>query len=107
MTEQTLNAFAVLLRQLRTEAGLSPKDLADAAGLHERAISNLERGLVTKPRKDTLRSLAAALGLDGRGQTEFERAAGRPQASDNDPRAWLGQVGAALDDLGVAAAESV
>ena len=71
--------FAGLLRGLRTEAGLTQEELAEAAGLTSRAISYLERGEVASPRKDTVRLLADALGLAGPDRARFEAAArGRP-----------------------------
>jgi tetratricopeptide (TPR) repeat protein/transcriptional regulator with XRE-family HTH domain len=71
--------FAGLLRGLRTEAGLTQEELAEAAGLTSRAISYLERGEVASPRKDTVRLLADALGLAGPDRVRFEAAArGRP-----------------------------
>jgi transcriptional regulator with XRE-family HTH domain len=67
--------FADALRRLRAAAGLTQEELAGAAGLSSRAISDLERGMVTAPHKDTVRLLAEALHLDGPGRTEFEAAA--------------------------------
>ena len=108
MAERQLNAFAVLLRKLRTDAGFPQEELAERASLHPRAVSDLERGLVGKPRKDTVQLLANALGLEGRALAEFEAAAGRrPHPPANDPKSWLDRVVGALDELGVAAARSV
>jgi len=67
--------FAGVLRKLRTEAGLTQEELADAAQLTSRAISYLERGVVSTPRKDTVRLLADALQLTGPARAEFEMAA--------------------------------
>jgi len=67
--------FAGVLRGLRTEAGLTQEELAEAAGLSSRAISYLERGEVATPHKDTVRLLANALGLAGQARTRFEAAA--------------------------------
>ena len=39
--------FAGVLRGLRTEAGMTLEELAEAAGLSSRAISYLERGEVS------------------------------------------------------------
>jgi transcriptional regulator with XRE-family HTH domain len=108
MAERQVNALAVLLRRLRTEAGFSQEELADRAGLHPRAISDLERGLVSRPRKDTVQLLADALSLEGRALAEFEIAAGRrPHVPSVDPKSWLDRVVGALDELGVAASRSV
>jgi tetratricopeptide (TPR) repeat protein/transcriptional regulator with XRE-family HTH domain len=72
-------AFARLLRGLRTEAGLTQEELAEAAGLTSRAISYLERGEVATPRRATVRLLADALQLADPARAEFVQAArGRP-----------------------------
>src|SRR5262249_17782654 len=55
--------FADLLRRYRQAAGLTQEELAARAGLSARAISDLERGVRTAPRKDTVTLLANALGL--------------------------------------------
>ena len=74
-------AFASLLRKLRRKARLTQEELAGAAGVSVRAVSNLERGAVTTPQKDTVRLLADALGLVGPVRAEFEAAArDRPAA---------------------------
>ena len=45
MAEQPALRFAGLLRQLRDEAGLTQEELAEAAGLSPRSVSDLERGI--------------------------------------------------------------
>jgi tetratricopeptide (TPR) repeat protein/transcriptional regulator with XRE-family HTH domain len=55
--------FAGLLRQLRAEAGLTQEELAQAAGLGLRTISDLERGAHRTAHQDTARLLADVLGL--------------------------------------------
>jgi tetratricopeptide (TPR) repeat protein/transcriptional regulator with XRE-family HTH domain len=67
--------FAGVLRGLRAGAGLTQEELADAAGMSPRTISDLERGTATTPHKDTVRLLADALQLSGRDRVEFETAA--------------------------------
>jgi len=67
--------FAGVLRGLRAAAGLTQEELAEAAGLTPRAISDLERGVVARPHKDTVRLLADALRLVGPARAEFEAAA--------------------------------
>src|SRR5580704_11009295 len=64
-----------MLRQLRAGAALTQEELAEAAGLNPRTISDLERGLVTTPHKDTVRLLAGALQLGGSARVDFEAAA--------------------------------
>jgi transcriptional regulator with XRE-family HTH domain len=58
-------SFAGLLRQLRAEARLTQEELAEAAGLSPRSISDLERGINRTARKDTAGLLADALGMAG------------------------------------------
>jgi transcriptional regulator with XRE-family HTH domain len=63
MAEQLVLGFGGLLRQLRAEAGLTQEELADAASLSPRSVSDLERGINRTARKDTAELLAGALGL--------------------------------------------
>jgi WD40 repeat protein/transcriptional regulator with XRE-family HTH domain len=63
MAEQLVLRFGGLLRQLRAEAGLTQEELADAASLSPRSVSDLERGINRTARKDTAELLAGALGL--------------------------------------------
>jgi transcriptional regulator with XRE-family HTH domain len=75
-------SFSDLLRRWRTDAQLSQEELASAARLSRRAVSDLERGVATTPHRDTVRLLADALHLIGQPRAEFEAAArGRPLAS--------------------------
>jgi predicted ATPase/DNA-binding XRE family transcriptional regulator len=82
VAEQAAPGFGGLLRQLRTEAGLTQEGLAEAASLSPRSISDLERGINLTARKDTARLLAAALNLAGPQRALFEAAArGRAPAA--------------------------
>ena len=63
MAEQPGLGFAGLLRQLRAKARLTQEELAEAAGLSPRSVSDLERGIHRTARKDTALLLADALGL--------------------------------------------
>jgi WD40 repeat protein/transcriptional regulator with XRE-family HTH domain len=65
VAEQPGLSFAVLLRQLRTKALLTQEELAEAASVSPRSISDLERGINRTARKDTAFLLADALGLGG------------------------------------------
>jgi tetratricopeptide (TPR) repeat protein/transcriptional regulator with XRE-family HTH domain len=73
-------AFAGVLRTLRMDARLTQEELAEAASLSLRAVSDLERGVVTTPHKDTVRLLADALHLIGPVRAGFEAAARRRPA---------------------------
>ena len=63
MAEQPGLSFAGLLRQLRAEAKLTQEELAEAASISPRSVSDLERGISRTARKDTAVLLAGALGL--------------------------------------------
>ena len=63
MAKQPALGFAGLLRQLRAEAGLTQEELAEAASLSPRSVSDLERGINRTARKDTAVLLGGALGL--------------------------------------------
>ncbi len=75
MAEQAGPEFAALLRQLRAEAKLTQEELAEAAGLSPRSVSDLERGINRTARKDTAGLLAGALGLAEPARTLFVAAA--------------------------------
>jgi len=75
VTDQPAPEFAGLLRKLRTEARLTQEDLAEAAGLSPRSISDLERGVNRTAHKETARLLADALHLIGPARAEFEAVA--------------------------------
>jgi transcriptional regulator with XRE-family HTH domain len=81
VAEPTALTFGELLKHSRADAGLTQEELAEAAGVSARSISDLERGLYQRPRKDTVRLLADALALTGEARTGFEAAARglRPQ----------------------------
>lgn len=76
-----MTSFGQLLRQTRLSAGLTQEELAQAAGLSTRSVSDLERGINLTARKDTARLLADALHLAGPSRAAFETAArGRGRA---------------------------
>src|SRR5216110_2320435 len=68
-------SFAGLLRQLRAGAKLTQEELAAAAGVSPRSVSNLERGINRTAHKDTAVLLAGALGLTGPAADLFVAAA--------------------------------
>ena len=75
VAEQPGLGFSELLRQLRAEARLTQEELAEAAGLSPRSVSDLERGIHQTARKDTAALLAGALGLAEPVRTVFVAAA--------------------------------
>jgi tetratricopeptide (TPR) repeat protein/transcriptional regulator with XRE-family HTH domain len=75
--------FADLLRQLRTEARLTQEELAEAASLSPRSVSDLERGINRTARKESAQLLADALQLSGDVRVVFVAAArGRAPAAE-------------------------
>jgi transcriptional regulator with XRE-family HTH domain len=75
VTEQPVLSFAGLLRQLRSEVRLTQEELATAAGVSARSVSNLERSINRTAHKDTAVLLARALGLTGPAEELFVAAA--------------------------------
>jgi len=75
--------FAGLLRLLRARARLTQEELAEAANLSPRSVSDLERGIHPTARKETARLLAGALGLGDPALGLFVAAArGRASATE-------------------------
>jgi len=93
MSEQPAIQYAELLRQLRAERGLTQEELAAAAGISPRTVSDLERAINQTPRRATAELLADALDLSGSEREQFmaaarrRPAAGAPLAADADPAA--------------------
>src|SRR6266851_5242170 len=75
VTGQPALSFAGLLRQLRAGVKLTQEELAAAAGVSPRSVSNLERGINRTAHKDTAVLLAGALGLTGPAEELFVAAA--------------------------------
>ena len=86
--EGDADGFGAALRRYRRRRGLSQEELADATRGHVavRTISDLERGVARRPRWDTARLLAAALGLAGPELDAFLRAAAWPPGARRPPR---------------------
>ena len=82
VTKQAGLGFGGLLRRLRAEARLTQEELAEAARVSQRAVSDLERGINATARKDTALLLAGALGLGRAGARTVRR---------RGPRAGSGQ----------------
>ncbi|MFG3357243.1 helix-turn-helix domain-containing protein [Streptomyces griseofuscus] len=67
--------FGAVLRGAREKAGLTQEQLAGLSTVSIRAIRDLERGRVVRPRKDTVRLLADAMRLGDTGRAALELAA--------------------------------
>jgi predicted ATPase/transcriptional regulator with XRE-family HTH domain len=72
-----------LIRRFRLAAELSQEELAERAGVSARAVSDMERGLRTAPRLETVRMLADGLALEGTERANL-LAAARPELRDED-----------------------
>ena len=59
-----MEAFGGMLLARRLSRGLTQEELSRLAGVSVRAVRDIERGRVRRPRKDSVQRLAAAVGLD-------------------------------------------
>ena len=73
--------FGALLKRKRLARGLTQEVLAERAGLSTRAISDLERGVNSAPRRETMRLLADALQLSDDERAYLEASARWPTAA--------------------------
>ena len=69
-------SFGGLLRRLRDDAVLTQEELAEAAQVSQRAVSDLERGINRTAHNDTAQLLAGALNMTGPARELFVAAAG-------------------------------
>lgn len=70
-------SFGTLLRRYRVSAGLIQEELAERALVSHRSISDMERGVPHRSRKDTVELLATALDLSTPDHSALVEAAGR------------------------------
>jgi transcriptional regulator with XRE-family HTH domain len=96
VAEQPGLSFAGLLRKLRAEAQLTQEELAEAARLSPRSVSDLERGINRTARKDTALLLAEALNLADSVRVLFVAAARGQTPAENVLAARLGKTSEAL-----------
>ncbi|MFD8595137.1 helix-turn-helix domain-containing protein [Kitasatospora sp. NPDC059646] len=64
MDDSSGTGFGRTLRELRRARGLTIEELAEASGVSDRAIGDLERGRSRRPQRGTLSAIAQGLGLD-------------------------------------------
>ena len=82
----TPTGFGATVRKLRAAAGLTQAELAELAGISERTVSDLERGLRAAVYPATARRLAASLGVRSGDLPAFlSEASGRTSAA-SEPR---------------------
>ena len=92
--------LAQLLKRLRVTAGLTQEELAQAAGISPRSVSDLERGINRTARKDTARLIADALSLSGSMRELFEATArGQVPTTTAEPDEAAGRLPAAATPL--------
>ncbi|OLT13563.1 hypothetical protein BJF78_21825 [Pseudonocardia sp. CNS-139] len=81
-------SLGALVRRHRTALGLTQEELAEAAGISARSLSDMERGITRTARRHTTAALADALRLSGEARRAFEDTArGRPAAAPAVPDA--------------------
>lgn len=81
--------FGATVRRLRTAAGLTQAELAEQAGISERTVSDLERGLRATVYPATARQLAASLGVSSVDLPAFLSEASRRASAAREPRGEL------------------
>lgn len=85
--------FGTLLKRYRVSAGLTQEQLAELAGLSVRGISDLERGVASRPQRETLAALLEALQLSSRERARMEALAGQRPAVSSDSGIVTGEHG--------------
>src|SRR6516162_1410997 len=106
MAKRPVGGFAELLQRLRVRAGMTQGELAEAAEVSPRTVSDLERGINRTARKDTAELLAGALGLIGHEREQFlATARGKPTAAEQ--AAWAQAAEAAATAAAFEAAPGV
>ena len=68
--------FGDAIRAQRMRAGLTQQELAKRAGVSVRALRYIEQGRITRPRRDSVRRLAEAVGLPADGHWSAWQGAG-------------------------------
>ncbi|WP_169799940.1 helix-turn-helix domain-containing protein [Herbiconiux solani] len=81
MSKETLSG---LLRNLRHGASLTLEQLSERSGVSVRGISDIERGVSSAPRRNTLAALAGGLDLDSEQAESLFRAARRARTIDSE-----------------------
>ena len=84
--------FGTTVRKLRVAAGVTQAELAEQAGISERTVSDLERGLRATVYPATARQLAASLGVSGSDLPAFLSEARRRTDGAREPRDEIGAV---------------
>lgn len=99
MSQTGESAFGARLRHHRMAAGLTQEELAERSGLSVRAISDMERGRTSRPRRDTLNQITDALELSAAEREAMANAARRYASEAAPSRLPLAQLPADLADF--------
>ncbi|MGI5239233.1 helix-turn-helix domain-containing protein [Dactylosporangium sp. CA-139066] len=101
------NTFAEALRAARHAAGLTLEDLAEAAGVSVRALSDMERGRALSPQRRTVALIADALKLEDAQRDHFVTLArsGRTRAASLTAANGLCELPGSIGDFTGRAAE--
>jgi transcriptional regulator with XRE-family HTH domain/tetratricopeptide (TPR) repeat protein len=91
--------FGAMVRRLRTASGMTLEQLAEAAGVSDRAISDMERGISRGPRSTTITALADALRLGDADGAALAAAARAGRRSGPSPSSGTLPVPAAVADF--------
>jgi transcriptional regulator with XRE-family HTH domain len=81
MPAQQPQIFGEVLKRYRGRVGLTQEELAEAAGISLRGLSDLERGISSAPRAATLELLITALKLGAEERADLEAAARRQRGT--------------------------
>ena len=84
--------FGATVRKLRVAASLTQAELAEQAGISERTVSDLERGLRATVYPATARQLAASLGVSSSDLPAFLSEARRRTDGAREPRDEIGAI---------------
>lgn len=87
-------SFSKTLRDLRTERGLSQKQLADLAGVSQTAVYHWEKGVRT-PKIEQLEKLSNALGVHLSRLLTFDTIF---NSTDEDIKIWIDSIGETKSD---------
>lgn len=90
------SSFGDLLRAQRLASGLTQAELAERAGMSVRGLSDLERGVRTRPQRETVQRLLAVLTVAPDEHVALQRAARKLSAMDVVPQRGPGVFAAHL-----------
>jgi tetratricopeptide (TPR) repeat protein/transcriptional regulator with XRE-family HTH domain len=99
MSQNDMERFGDVLRHYRAAAWLTQEELAERAGVSRRLISDLERGIIQAPHKDTVQRLLTALHLGEHDRETFIMAAARRRSFSRSALAGMTALSADIPEL--------